>query len=217
MPKIAMIGAGSIVFCKTLIKDILATPALRNSEFRLMSRTLPKLERMKAYTDRVIEDNGLDASVSITLDRREALADADYVIVMLQVGGVDAFQLDYEIPMKHGVDQCVGDTMGPGGVFRALRSIPEMIDIANDIQELCPDAYLLNYVNPMAPVCWALGTVPGTKFVGLCHGVQTTLDLISRYVDVPKEEIDAHVSGINHMAWFLKMEHEGKDLYPLFE
>ena len=217
MPKIAMIGAGSIVFCKTLIMDILATPSLRDSEFRLMSRTRPKLERIKRFTERVIQDNDLKASVSITQDRREALKDADYVIVMLQIGGVDAFQLDYEIPLKFGVDQCIGDTLGPGGVFRALRTIPVMIDIANDVKELCPHAKILNYVNPMAPVCWGLGTVPGVEFIGLCHGVQTTLDLISRYVGVDKKEIDALVAGINHMGWFLRLEHQGKDLYPLFK
>ncbi|MBI5091789.1 MAG: alpha-galactosidase [Candidatus Hydrogenedentes bacterium] len=217
MPKIAMIGAGSIVFCKTLMMDILATPSLKNSEFRLMSRTRPKLERIKRFADKVIKDNALDAKVSITLDRREALKDADYVIVMLQIGGVDAFQQDYEIPLKYGVDQCIADTLGPGGVFRALRTIPVMIDIANDVKELCPHAKILNYVNPMAPVCWALGTVPGIEFIGLCHGVQTTLDLISRYVNVNKKEIDALVAGVNHMGWFLRLEHKGKDLYPLFK
>ena len=217
MAKIAMIGAGSIVFCKTLMMDILATPALKGSEFRLMSRTMPKLERMKAFADKVIADNGLDATVSVTLDRREALDGADYAIAMLQIGGVDAFGHDYEIPMKHGVDQCIGDTMGPGGVFRALRTIPVMLDLANDMKELCPNAHLLNYVNPMAMVCWALGTVPDLSFIGLCHGVQTTLDLISRYVEVDKSEIDFECAGINHMGWFLKLEHKGKDLYPLFK
>jgi len=216
-PKIAMIGAGSIVFCKTLMMDILATPALRDSEFSLMSRTMPKLERMKKFADRVIEKNGLGATVSVTLDRREALKDADYVIVMLQVGGVDAFQHDYEIPLKHGVDQCIGDTMGPGGVFRALRTVPVMLDLAHDVRELCPNAHILNYVNPMAAVCWSLGTVPGLSFIGLCHGVQTTLDLISGYVGVNKHEIDFVCAGINHMAWFLELSHKGKDLYPLFK
>ncbi len=217
MPKIAMVGAGSIVFCKTLFMDILATPALRNSEFRFMSRTMPKLERMKRFADRVIKDNNLSATAMITTDRREALKDADYVIVMLQIGGVDAFRKDYEIPLRHGVDQCIGDTMGPGGVFRALRTIPEMISIAGDMKELCPNAVMLNYVNPMAMVCWALGTVPGLQYVGLCHGVQTTLDLIAGYVGVPKQEIDYLSAGINHMGWFLRMEHGGKDLYPLFK
>ncbi len=217
MPKIAMIGAGSVVFAKTLFQDIVATPALAKSELRFMSRTMPKLERLKRYADAVIAENGLEATTHITTDREEALRDADYVIVMLQVGGVDAFQLDYEIPMKHGVDQCIGDTLGPGGVFRTLRTAPVMVEIAKDMQRLCPNAYLLNYVNPMATVCWALGTVPGTKFVGLCHGVQTTLDLISGYVGVPKDEIDYLVGGINHMAWFLRIEHQGRDLYPQFK
>jgi len=217
MPKIAMIGAGSIVFAKTLFQDIVATPALAKSEFRFMSRTMPKLERLKRYADAVIAENGLEATTHITTDREEALRDADYVIAMLQVGGVDAFQLDYEIPMKHGVDQCIGDTLGPGGVFRTLRTAPVMVEIAKDMQRLCPNAHLLNYVNPMATVCWALGTVPGTKSVGLCHGVQTTLDLISGYVGVPKDEIDYLVGGINHMAWFLRIEHKGRDLYPQFK
>ena len=216
MLKIAMIGAGSIVFCKTLMMDILATPALKGSEFRLMSRTMPKLKRMKRFADRVIKENRLKAKVSVTLDRREALTGADYVITMLQIGGVDAFEMDYQIPLEHGVDQCIGDTMGPGGIFRALRTIPAMIEIANDVKEVCPNAYILNYVNPMAPVCWALGTVPGIQFIGLCHGVQTTLDLISRYVGVNKKEIDCLVAGINHMAWFLKLGKDGADLYPKF-
>ena len=119
------------------------------------------------------------------------------------MGGVSAFEADYKIPLKHGVDQCIGDTMGPGGIFRALRSIPVTVDMANDMKELCPDALLLNYVNPMAMICWALGTT-GVQFVGLCHGVQTTLDLISGYVGVPKTEIDYLCAGINHMGWFLQ-------------
>jgi len=209
-----MIGAGSIVFCKTLMMDIMATEALKDSEFVLMSRTMPKLDRMKSFAEHVIKENNLSATVSATLDRREALKDADYVIVMLQIGGVDAFSHDYEIPMKYGIDQCIGDSMGPGGIFRALRTIPVMLDIARDMQELCPDALMLNYVNPMAAVCWALGTVPDLKFVGLCHGVQTTLDLIARYVGVEKDQIDFLCAGINHMAWFLKLEKDGKDLYP---
>lgn len=217
MPKIAMIGAGSIVFCKTLMMDILATPSLRGSEFRFMSRTTPKLDRIKRFADRVIKENSLPATAMITTDRREALKDADYVIVMLQIGGVEAFSKDYQIPLKHGVDQCIGDTLGPGGVFRALRTIPEMLDIAKDVQELCPNAVLLNYVNPMASVCWSLGTVPGLQYVGLCHGVQTTLDLIAGYLGIPKQEIDYLSAGINHMGWFLKMEHNGQDLYPRFK
>ncbi len=215
MARIAMIGAGSIVFCKTLMMDIMATPGLEDSTFVLMNRTEPKLRRMEAFARRVVADNNLPSKIEATLDRREALDGADYVVNMIQVGGIDAFELDYKIPLKYGVDQCIGDTIGPGGIFRALRSIPVLLDIANDMMELCPDALMLNYVNPMSMNCWALGTVPGLQFVGLCHGVQTTLDLIAGYCGVKKEEIDFLSAGINHMGWFLKLEKDGQDLYPI--
>src|SRR5690242_185630 len=211
--KIAMIGAGSVVFCKTLIHDILATPPLIDSEFALMSPTETKLRRMEAFVGRMIRDNKLPAKVSATTDRRAAIRDADFVVVMIQVGGHDAFGIDYKIPMKYGVDQCIGDTLGPGGVFRALRSIPVILEVARDMEELCPNAILLNYVNPMAMICWALGET-NVQYVGLCHGVQTTLDLISGYVGVPKQEIDYVSAGINHMGWFTKLSHKGEDLYP---
>jgi alpha-galactosidase len=215
-PKIAMIGAGSLVFCQTLCMDILATEALQGSELCLMSRTQPKLDRMEAFVQKVIQENQLPATVWSTLDRREALKDADYVIVMIQVGGVEAFKIDYEVPLKYGVDQCIGDSLGPGGVLRGLRTIPVLADIVHDMEELCPNAVMLNYANPMAACCLALGRVSNVPFVGLCHGVQTTLDLISRYVDVPKDEIDYLCAGINHMAWFLslKAKNDGRDLYP---
>ncbi len=213
MRKVAIIGAGSIVFCKTLMLDIMATPELEETEFALMAPSTSKTSQVKAFADKVIEKNGLKSKVTITTDRREALAGASYVIVSFQVGGVSAFELDYKIPLKYGVDQCIGDTLGPGGVFRALRSIPVILDVARDMEELCPNATLLNYVNPMAMVCWALGET-NIQYVGLCHGVQTTLDLVSGYVGVPKQEIDYVSAGINHMGWFTKLSHRGRDLYP---
>jgi len=215
MPKIALIGAGSVIFCKTLMMDIMATEGLEDSTFLLMNPTEPKLRRMEAFAKDVIAENKLPSKIEATTDRRKALDGADYVIVMIQIGGVDAFGTDYEIPMKYGVDQCIGDTAGPGGVFRALRTIPVLLDLSNDMMELCPDAMMLNYANPMAMNCWALGTVEGLKFVGLCHGVQTTMDLIAGYVGVKKEDVDFLCAGINHMAWFLKLEKDGKDLYPI--
>jgi alpha-galactosidase len=214
MAKIAMIGAGSLVFCKTLMADFLATPALKGSEYRLMAPSHRRLDKMHAFVKRMIADNNVQATVTATTDRREALKGADYVVVMIQAGGVTEFAQDYQIPLKYGVDQCIGDTMGPGGVFRALRHIPALLDIVRDMQELCPNAVLFNYANPMAMCCWALGRVPGLRFIGLCHGVQTTMDLIASYVGVKKESIDFLAAGINHMAWFLKLEHNGKDLYP---
>ncbi|MFC1715699.1 alpha-galactosidase [Candidatus Poribacteria bacterium] len=216
MAKVAIIGAGSIVFCKTLILDILATDGLQDTEFVLMAPSTRRTPQVERFVNRVIEANSLPASVSVTTDPGEAVTDADYVITTFQVGGVKGFEYDYKIPLKYGVDQCIGDTLGPGGVFRALRSIPVMLDLAKDMDEVCPDALLLNYVNPMAMVCWAMGTT-NVEFIGLCHGVQTTLDLISGYADVPKEEIDFLCAGINHMGWFLKLAHNGKDLYPILQ
>jgi alpha-galactosidase len=213
--KIAMIGAGSVVFCKTLMSDILATPALQDSEFALMSPTESKLRRMEAFGQRMIQDNNLPGSVWATTDRREAITGADFVVVMIQVGGFHAYGVDYEIPLKYGVDQCIGDTLGPGGIFRGQRHIPVLVDIAHDMEAMAkPGAVMLQYANPMAANCLALGRVSPVSFVGLCHGVQTTLDLISGYCKVPKDEITYSCGGINHMDWFLKLEHKGRDLYP---
>lgn len=193
--------------------DIMATPELEDTEFVLMAPSTGKTSQVKAFADKVIEKNGLKSKVTVTTDRREALTGANYVITSFQVGGVSAFGLDYKIPLKYGVDQCIGDTLGPGGVFRALRSIPVILDVARDMEELCPNATLLNYVNPMAMICWALGET-NIQYVGLCHGVQTTLDLIAGYAGVPKQEIDYVSAGINHMGWFTKLSHQGRDLYP---
>ena len=214
MIKIAIIGAGSIVFCKTLMLDIFGTPGLGEVEFSLMAPTVRRTTHVASYMNRVIRENRINARVSITTDRREAVKGAKYVIATLQVGGTAAFGMDYAIPMKFGVDQCIGDTLGPGGIFRALRHIPVMNDLAKDMLELCPNALLLNYVNPNAMICWALGET-GVRYVGLCHGVQTTLDLIAGYAGVPKSEVDFLCAGINHMGWFLKLSHRGRDLYPV--
>ena len=213
--KIAIIGAGSIVFCSTILNDIFNVKELDGFEIALMSPTKSKIERMKNYADKIISQSGLKTKIYTTTDRRDALKGAKYVILLFQIGGMEAFRCDYEIPLKYGVDQCIADSLGPGGVFRLLRSASVMRDIDNDIQELCPGAYVLNYVNPMGAVCTYLGRYTQMNFVGLCHGVQTTMDLIEGYTDSPKDEIDFVAAGINHMAWFLKLEHKGRDLYPL--
>jgi len=134
---------------------------------------------------------------------------------MIQIGGLDAYELDVNIPLKYGIKQAVGDTLGPGGVFRGLRTIPVFLDICRDIQELCPDALFINYVNPMAINCWALNKAGGIKNVGLCHSVQGTSEDIARYIEAPYEEISYKCAGVNHMAWFLEYKWNGKDAYPL--
>jgi alpha-galactosidase len=214
--KIAMIGAGSVVFTKTLMSDIMTTPVLADSEFALMDLAETKLRRMEAFAKRMLKDNHLPGKVSATLDRAEAIRGADFVVVMIQVGGLDAFGIDYKVPLRYGVDQCIGDSLGPGGVFRGLRTIPVLTDIARDMEKLAkPGAIMLQYANPMAANCLALGKVTNVPFVGLCHGVQTTLDLIAGYCGVPKEQISFTCGGINHMDWFLKLQHNGRDLYPV--
>jgi len=213
--KIAFIGAGSVVFTKTLMSDIMATPALHGSEFALMDPDMPKIERMKKFAERMLKENNVPGTVTATLDRREAITDADFIVVIFQIGGFDAYAVDYEVPLKYGVDQCIGDSLGPGGLFRCLRVMPELLKVARDMEEVAkPGAVMLQYANPMAANCLALGKATGVPFVGLCHGVQTTLDLLAGYCGVPKEEITFTCGGINHMDWFLTLQHNGRDLYP---
>jgi len=217
MVKIAIIGAGSIVFCSTFLNDIFCVKELDGCEIALMSPTYNKVNKVKNYAEKIIKANNLKTKVYATTDRREALKGAKYVICTFQIGGIDAFAFDYEIPMKYGVDQCIADSLGPGGVFRLLRSTPLFDDIDKEIAELCPGAYLLNYVNPMGGLCTYLARYTDINYVGLCHGVQTTMDLIAGYTGIDKELIDFTAAGINHMAWFLKLEHNGKDLYPILK
>ena len=169
MAKIAMLGAGSLVFCKTLMADFLATPALAGSEYRLMALTHTRLDKMHGFVRRMIQDNGVNATVTATTDRREALRGADYVVVMIQAGGVEEFRQDYEIPLKYGVDQCIGDTMGPGGFSRALRHVPACSKSRATCRSFAETGFC--YLRKSdGDVCWALGRVPGLQFVGLCHG-----------------------------------------------
>lgn len=211
--KVAIIGAGSLVFCKTLILDIMQIEGLGRVEFSLMAPSTRHTSCVKRYIDKVIAKYGLDAGVGICTSRDEALRGADFVICTLKIGGHAAYAMDIEIPLKYGVDQCIGDTLGPGGIFRSLRTVPVMRELALAMSELCPRALLLNYVNPMATVCWSLdGT--GIECVGLCHGVQTTIRLLAGYLELPVADLDYICAGINHMAWFTRLEHHGQDLYP---
>jgi alpha-galactosidase len=153
MPKIAIIGAGSIIFSTTLVNDILATQSLNNSEFVLIDPALKKVKKVEDYTKKIIDKNNLSAKVWSTSDRKKALKDADFVITTFQIGGMEAYKIDYEVPLKYGVDQCLGQCVGPGGIFRGLRSIPVLREIIQEMEELCPNALLMNYVNPMAINC----------------------------------------------------------------
>jgi len=211
MLKIAIIGAGSGVFTRNLVRDILSYPELRNSTIALMDIDSIRLEFMRKALQKLIEQEKYPTKLEATTDRKEALKGAKYVIVTIQIGGLKPFEYDIYIPLKYGVKQAVGDTIGPGGVFRALRTILVLLDIAKDMEELCPDALLLNYVNPMAMNCWALNKATNIKNVGLCHSVQGTAEFLAKIIGAKMEEISYLCAGINHMAWFLKFEWNGKD------
>lgn len=214
MPTIALIGAGSMVFAKKLVGDVLSFPELAGSEIRLMDVDETRLSKTARVAEAMVENEGLDATIRATTDRREALDGADYVLNMINVGGTEPFENEIRIPERYGVKQAIGDTTGPGGVFRALRTIPTMLEMASDIEELCPDALFLNYTNPMSMLCRAMFEATDVETVGLCHSVPHTASAIADYLDVPREELDYWVAGVNHLAWFLELERDGENLYP---
>jgi alpha-galactosidase len=214
MPKITFIGAGSVVFTRRLVNDILLSPALQDSTISLMDVDPERLRQAQEIVQNIVERRGVSARVEATTDRRQAVQDADYVVTTFQQGGLDAYKFDIEIPQKYGVEQCVGDTLGPGGVFRSLRTIPVLLDLVQDMAEVAPDALLLNYVNPMAANCWAVDAATGWPHIGLCHSVQGTSEMLSKWIDVPYDEVNFLCAGINHMAFFLEFRRGKEDVYP---
>jgi alpha-galactosidase len=214
MIRIAIIGAGGYVFPLRLVGDLLSFPELQGATLSLMDIDAERLERTAAASRELVAHHGLPTRIETTTDRRQALDGADYVIVTFQVGGLEAYRLDLEIPRRYGIDQTVGDTLGPGGVFRFLRSAAVFRDMAAEMAELCPDALLINYANPMAMSCWYLDRL-GVKTVGLCHSVQNTSHMLARQIGVPYEEVRYFAAGINHQSWFLRFQRDDEDLYPL--
>ena len=215
MPKITLIGAGSLVFTRNLCSDILLAASLRDCTISLMDIDPKRLEQSRQIVQSIANRRKLSAKIEATTDRKSAIQDADYVITTFQQGGLDAYKLDIEIPQKYGVEQCVGDTLGPGGVFRALRTIPVLTDLCHELDDFAPDALLLNYVNPMAANCWAIDAATGRPHVGLCHSVQGTSELLAKWIDVPYNEVTFFCAGINHQAFFLEFWQGEEDLYPL--
>jgi alpha-galactosidase len=217
VPKITLIGAGSAVFTRNLCSDILLAPALQESTISLMDIDAGRLRSSRELVQNIVDQRGLAAKVEATTDRREAVSGADYVVTTFQQGGLEAYTLDIEIPKKYGVEQCVGDTLGPGGVFRALRTIPVLLDLCDEMDELAPGALLLNYVNPMAANCWAVDLGTGRPHVGLCHSVQGTSEMLASWIGVPYEQVNFLCAGINHQAFFLEFRRGKEDLYPEVE
>ena len=212
MPKIALVGAGSVVFARRFLQDVVSTPSLAGSDIALMDVSEDRLDLIGAYARRLVSDMGVSATVDATTDRLRALEGADYVVTTIRVG--DDLAIDQGIPLEYGLDQSVADTIGPGGVFKALRTVPALLDICEDMERACPDALLLQYTNPMAIACWAIAEATDVQAVGLCHSVQRTTEDLAGYIGAPRESVSAWVAGINHMAWFLRFERDGEDAYP---
>jgi alpha-galactosidase len=234
MTKITFIGAGSTMFARNLLCDIFSFPQLQNITVMLEDLDEQRLDMTYKLARRLVEQEGYPAKIQRTTNQKEALKGSDFVIVMFQVGGLEAYDIDKKIPLKYGVDQTVGDTLGPGGTFRGIRSIPALINICRDMEQVCPKAILLNYANPMAALMWAVNKATSIQSVGLCHSVQATTRQLAGYIGagpwenypfteeeweiffyapIP-ESINFYVAGINHQAWYLKYEVDGEDAYP---
>ena len=218
MTRIAFVGAGSVEFTRNLLGDLLTFPELADATIALHDIDAERLETAEAMARWTNQQLRARATFEAHLDRRAALAGCDFVVNMIQVGGHAATRIDFEVPMRHGLRQTIGDTLGIGGIFRSLRTIPVMLDIARDMDELCPDAWLLNYTNPMAMLCWATyAGSPIKRIVGLCHSVQWTTRGLADIVGVPYDEVDYLGAGVNHQAWILRFRRDGEDLYPLLD
>jgi alpha-galactosidase len=211
MAKITIVGAGGYVFPLTLIRDILAFESLQESVLCLYDPDAGRVALTAGGARRLIEVHGLGAKVEVPVGRREALDGADFVICTFQVGGIEAYAYDVGIPREYGIDQPVGDTLGPGGIFRGLRTIGALREIAVDMAELCPQALLIQYANPMSINCWATSAL-GIETVGLCHSVQHTSKMLAGELGVPYEEVSFDSAGINHTAWFTTFARDSEDL-----
>lgn len=216
MIKITFIGAGSTIFAKSVLGDVMQTPALNDSEIALYDidpKRLKESEKMLQNINR--NSNKSRATITSYKNRKEALQNADFVVNAIQVGGYEPCTVtDFEIPKKYGLRQTIADTLGIGGIFRGLRTIPVMLDIAVDMEEVCPDAWLLNYTNPMSIITGAVLKATNIRTVGLCHSVQGCASNLLKSLELPTDNIKWNIAGINHMAWLLSIMRNGEDLYP---
>src|ERR1700680_5114221 len=215
MPKVTFVGAGSAVFARQLITDILAVEGLDTGAFALVDIDPARLERARRIAERLVELSGKRWSVSASTDRVDVLGGSDYVINSIEVAGLEHVRADYEIPMRYGVDQCIGDTIGPGGIFKALRTGPVWLEIVADVARLAPRAVVINYSNPMSILTLAAARAAELEVVGLCHSVQGSSRQLASHLDIPYDRITWRCAGINHNAWFTTLERGGEDLYPL--
>jgi len=218
MKKFAFIGGGSFGFTRNLVRDILTFPAFRDAEIALMDINEERLDFIKRACEKIVRAGGYPAKITATTDRVEALKGADGVLCTILSGDVDVWKHDILIPEKYGVDINVGDTRGPSGIFRALRTIPVMLDICADIEKYCPNAIFLNYTNPMAMLCRAMQEkFPNLNITGLCHSVQGTARMLAKWVGADKKDVTYTCAGVNHQAFYLDLKWNGEDMYPLLK
>jgi alpha-galactosidase len=212
--KITMLGAGS-GFTPRLVSDVLKIPGAEHGTIALVDVDEQRLTTMHALIRKLIEQTGKTGwSVTASKDRNEVLGGSDYIVNCIEVSGVECVTFDNDIPLKYGVDQCIGDTIGPGGLFKALRTVPVFLEMLKDAERLCPKALVLNYTNPMSMMCLAAGRSSKMSVVGLCHSVQGTSQKLADHAGVNYKEMVWECAGINHLAWFTKLEHQGQSLYP---
>lgn len=214
MLKISIIGAGS-AFTQNLVVDILTIKGVDEGTIALVDIDADRLEIAHRLVEKIIEITKGNWSVISSTDRKKVLADSDFVINQIEVAGLSTVKNEYEIPLKYGVKQCIGDTLGPGGLFKTLRTLPAWLEIVKDIEALSPNATILNYTNPMSAVTLATARVTSLPVVGLCHSIQNTSQDLANYLDVPYEELKWRSAGINHMSWFVELTHKGKNMYPV--
>ncbi len=215
MARIAFIGAGSLGFTRGLARDILTFPLLKDSTLVLMDVDKDRLSFAQRAVQAIVDKGNYPAKVEATMDRAKALKGADAVLSTILAGGFNVWKHDILIPKKYGVDTNIGDTRGPSGIFRALRTIPVMLDICRDIERYAPNAIFLNYTNPMAMLCRAMQRESSVQVSGLCHSVQGTANMLARWIKTPMDRITYVCAGINHLAWYVEFKKDGKDAYPL--
>jgi alpha-galactosidase len=215
MPKVTLVGAGSAVFARQVMTDILAIEGLDDGVFALVDIDPVRLELAHRIAERLVQLSGKHWSVEASTERRDLFAGSDYVVNSIEVAGLQNVRADYDIPMRYGIDQCIGDTIGPGGIFKALRTGPAWLEILADLERVAPGAVVLNYTNPMSILTLAAARATGLRVVGLCHSVQGTSRQLAHYLQIPYEELTWKCAGVNHNAWFTTLERGGEDLYPL--
>jgi alpha-galactosidase len=213
--KLTMLGAGS-GFTPRLVNDVLHIPNHAGGEIALVDIDLQRLQQMEKLILRLLAQVGQEGQWKVTAspERRQVLSGSDYIVNCIEVSGLDCVRFDNDIPLKYGIDQCIGDTIGPGGLFKGLRTAPVFLEVLRDAEELCPQALVLNYTNPMNMLCLAAGRSSSMQVVGLCHSVQGTTELLAKRAGLPLSEIQWECAGINHLAWITKFAHQGQDLYP---